>query len=168
GCTVLLNSVRSENGRDYNSAVLAAPDQPARFADKRHLVPFGEYVPLRSLLPFADKLARNVGDFSPSAELVLLPWGAERLGVAICFAVIFPGEVAATTRAGATLLATVTNDAWYGPTSAPWQHFRAARFRAAENRRPLLRAATTGVSGLIGADGRGLAPPAPRGPGALA
>jgi apolipoprotein N-acyltransferase len=153
GCTVLLNSVRSENGRDFNSAVLAAPAQPARFADKRHLVPFGEYVPLKSLLPFADKLARNVGDFSPSSALVLLPWGDERLGVAICFEVIFPAEVAALSRAGATLLATVTNDAWYGPTSAPWQHFRAARFRAAENRRPLVRAAITGISGLIRSDG---------------
>jgi apolipoprotein N-acyltransferase len=153
GCSVLLNSVRSEGGRDFNSAVLAAPAQPPRFADKRHLVPFGEYVPLKTLLPFADKLARNVGDFSPSSELVLLPWGAERLGVAICFEVIFPREVAATTRAGATLLATITNDAWYGPTSAPWQHFRAARFRAAENRRFLLRAAITGVSAVVGPDG---------------
>ena len=66
---------------------------------------------------------------------------------------IFPAEVAELVRAGATALVTITNDAWYGDTSAPWQHFRAARFRAAENRRPLLRAAITGVSALIAPDG---------------
>ncbi len=153
GCTVVLNSVRSQAERTYNSAVLAAPGEPPRFADKRHLVPFGEYVPLKSALPFVGKLARNAGDFSPASELALLPWGDERIGISICFEVIFPGEVAEQVRAGATLLATITNDAWYGPTSAPWQHFRAARFRAAENRRPLLRAAITGVSGLIRSDG---------------
>ena len=153
GCAVLLNSVRSVGERYYNSVYLIAPGEPARWADKRHLVPFGEYVPLKSVLPFVDKLARNAGDFSAADEVMLLPWGDERFGAAVCFEVVFPGEVAAAVRAGATLLVTVTNDAWYGPTSAPWQHFRAAQFRAAENRRPLLRAAITGVSGLVRADG---------------
>lgn len=155
GCAVMLNSVRTVAQEEYyNSAYLVGPEPDAvHFADKRHLVPFGEYVPLKSVLPFVGKLARNAGDFSAADELRLLPWGGERIGVSICFEVIFPSEVAAMTRAGASLLATITNDAWYGPTSAPWQHFRAARFRAAENRRPLLRAAITGVSGLVRADG---------------
>ena len=69
--------------------------------------------------------------------------------MSICFEIVFPGEVAARVRDGATVLVTITNDAWYGDTSAPWQHFRAARFRAAENRRPLIRAALTGVSAFI-------------------
>ncbi len=73
--------------------------------------------------------------------------------MAICYEVVFPAEVAALVRQGATLLVTITNDAWYGDTSAPWQHFRAARFRAAENRRPLLRAAITGVSAWVAPDG---------------
>jgi apolipoprotein N-acyltransferase len=73
--------------------------------------------------------------------------------MSICYEVVFPDEVAELARAGATILVTVTNDAWYGNTSAPWQHFRAARFRAAENRRPLLRAAITGVSAIVGPDG---------------
>lgn len=167
GCAVLLNTVRSAGGRDYNSALLAAPGVEPSYADKRHLVPFGEYVPLRSVLPFVDALARNAGDFSPASEIALLPWGDERIGVSICFEVVFPGEVAQLTRAGATLLATVTNDAWYGPTSAPWQHFRAARFRAAENRRPIVRAAITGVSGLIRADGSVAAQLAPGEEGVL-
>ena len=67
---------------------------------------------------------------------------------------VFPGLVAEQVRAGASILVTITNDAWYGDTAAPWQHFRAARFRAAENRRPMVRAAITGVSGLIDARGR--------------
>ena len=96
---------------------------------------------------------RNAGDFTPAEELKLLDWGAERLGLAICFEVTFPGEVAEAVREGATTLVTITNDAWYGDSSAPWQHYRSARFRAAENRRPMVRAAITGVSALIAADG---------------
>jgi apolipoprotein N-acyltransferase len=100
-----------------------------------------------------DKLARNAGDFLAAERLTLLPWGGERIGMAICYEVVYPAEVADLARAGATLLVTITNDAWYGDTAAPWQHFRAARFRAAENRRPLLRAAITGVSALVAPDG---------------
>jgi apolipoprotein N-acyltransferase len=153
GCPVLLNSTREADGRLYNAVFLVGPGGARDYADKRHLVPFGEYVPLEGVLPFVGRLARAAGDFAPAEELRLLDWEDERLGLAICFEVIFPGEVAQAVRRGATVLVTVTNDAWYGPTSAPWQHFRAARWRAAENRRPLLRAAITGVSGLITADG---------------
>ena len=121
--------------------------------DKHHLVPFGEYVPLRRLFPFLGTIARMAGGFSPAPELPILDAGAERLGAAVCYEVIFPEEVAELVRGGATALVTVTNDAWYGDTAAPWQHFRAARWRAAESRRPVVRAAITGVSGLIAADG---------------
>ncbi len=153
GCPVLLNSIHTTPERYYNSAYLVAGSGPPARYDKRHLVPFGEYVPLAGVFGFMKRLARAAGDFSPARELVLLPWEGERLGVAICFEVIFPEEVAETVQQGASLLVTVTNDAWYGDTWAPWQHFRAARFRAAENRRPLLRAAITGVSGLIASNG---------------
>lgn len=155
GCPLLLNSIHQQGDRTFNSVYLVTGEggPPQRY-DKRHLVPFGEYVPLGSVLPFIGHLARNAGSFSAAGRVQLLDWGGERLGVAICFEVTLPGEVAELTRHGATLLATVTNDAWYGDTSAPWQHLRAARFRAAENRRPMLRAAITGVSAVIGADGR--------------
>lgn len=153
-CPVLLNSVRQDGaGRWFNSGLLVAAGGPTARYDKRHLVPFGEYVPLAGLIPFFDSLTRNAGDFTPAREVRLLPWKREEIGLAICFEVTFPAEVAETVQQGATVLATLTNDAWYGDTTAPWQHFRAARFRAAENRRPLLRAAITGVSGVIGADG---------------
>ncbi len=154
GCSVLLNNpAKTADGRWFNSALLISPGaEPARY-DKLHLVPFGEYVPLRGMLSFFDSLTRNAGDFTAAEEPVLLPWGDERLGLSICYEVAFPEEVAQRVRQGATLLVTITNDAWYGDTFAPWQHFRAARFRAAENRRLLLRAAITGVSGVIGPDG---------------
>ncbi|MGH9379084.1 MAG: apolipoprotein N-acyltransferase [Thermoanaerobaculia bacterium] len=153
GCPVLVNTPMSEAEQDYNSVVLVDRGGPVARYDKRHLVPYGEYVPLKRLFPFIGTVARAAGDFTAADEVRLLPWGREGLGAAICFEVIFPGEVAATVRRGATVLVTVTNDAWYGPTSAPWQHFRAAQFRAAETHRPMLRAAITGVSGSIGPDG---------------
>jgi len=153
GCSVLFNSPHPENGAYYNSAYLLTPDGGLTRYDKRHLVPFGEYVPLAGVFSFIDELARNAGALRAADAVRLLPWRGERLGVAICFEVTFPGEVAELVRAGATLLVTVTNDAWYGDTSAPWQHLAAARFRAAESRRPLLRAAITGVSAVVGAVG---------------
>jgi apolipoprotein N-acyltransferase len=153
GCTVLFNSSQPVEESFYNSAYLLTPEGTLHRYDKRHLVPFGEYVPFRGLFSWMDKLARNAGEFRASAGLTLLPWGREKIGMAICYEVVYPEEVAQLTRRGATLLVTITNDAWYGDTWAPWQHFRAARFRAAENRRPLLRTAITGVSAVVGADG---------------
>jgi apolipoprotein N-acyltransferase len=153
GCTVLFNSSFPAGEDFYNSAFLLAPGRPAVRYDKRHLVPFGEYVPFRGVFGWMDKLARNAGNFLPAGALALLPWDEELLGMSICYEIVFPDEVADLTQAGATVLVTITNDAWYGDTTAPWQHFRAARFRAAENRRPLLRAAITGVSAVVGPDG---------------
>ncbi len=153
GCPVLVNSPVTEGEATFNSVLLADREGVVARYDKRHLVPFGEYVPLRDWLPFVGKIARQAGDFRAASEPGLLPWRGQRLGVAICFEVIFPGEVAELVRGGATLLVTVTNDAWYGDTAAPWQHLRAAQFRAAESRRPLVRAAITGVSAAIAPDG---------------
>lgn len=153
GCTLLLNSSHPVDDSFYNSAYLLTPEGTVHRYDKRHLVPFGEYVPFRGLFSWMDKLARNAGEFRAADGLTLLPWERERIGMAICYEIVYPSEVAELTRRGATVLVTITNDAWYGDTWAPWQHFRAARFRAAENRRPLLRAAITGVSAVVGADG---------------
>ncbi|MEA2605242.1 MAG: apolipoprotein N-acyltransferase [Acidobacteriota bacterium] len=153
GCTVLFNSGSPVGKSFYNSAFLLSASQKAVRYDKHHLVPFGEYVPFRGVFGWMDKLARDAGEFRPADETVLLPWNGEQIGMSICYEVVFPSEVAALVRQGATLLVTITNDAWYGDTSAPWQHFRAARFRAAENRRPLLRAAITGVSAFVAPDG---------------
>ena len=163
GCTVIFNSGTPVGKSFYNSAFLLSPSQPSTASqpipryDKRHLVPFGEYVPFRGVFGWMDKLARDAGEFRPADETVLLPWNGEKIGMSICYEVVFPSEVAALVRQGATVLVTITNDAWYGDTSAPWQHFRAARFRAAENRRPLLRSAITGVTAFVAPDGSVLA-----------
>ncbi|MDX1643048.1 MAG: apolipoprotein N-acyltransferase [Thermoanaerobaculia bacterium] len=154
GCAVLLNTVRSgAAGELFNAATLIAPDGERTYYDKRHLVPWGEYVPLGDLLPVVDALARNAGEFTAGGELALLPVDGHRLGAAICYEVVFPDHVAESVRAGATALVSITNDDWYGPTAARWQHLRAARFRAAETRRTLLRAAITGVSAIVRPDG---------------
>jgi len=163
GCHVLLSSASSEAavgqevGQEQgwrNVALLVGKlGVEAEYA-KRRLVPWGEYVPLKSVLPFVGYLARNAGEFVPGKELGLMDIGGEKLAPAICYEVIFPSAVALQVEAGATILVTLTNDAWYGDTAAPWQHLRAARFRAAENRRPLLRAALTGVSALVDAQGQ--------------
>jgi apolipoprotein N-acyltransferase len=153
GCTLIFNSTHEAGETIFNSAYLLSPQGSAARYDKRHLVPFGEYVPLRDVFSFVRKLAREAGTFQAGSGVHLLPWGRERLGMSICYEVVFPAEVAELVRGGATILVTITNDAWYGDTAAPWQHLRAARFRAAENRRPMLRAAVTGVSALIAQDG---------------
>ena len=163
GCTVIFNSGTPVGPSFYNSAYLLSPSQtsqPPRALpryDKRHLVPFGEYVPFRGVFGWLDKLARDAGELRPADQTALLPWNGEQIGMSICYEVVFPSEVAQLVRQGATVLVTITNDAWYGDTSAPWQHFRAARFRAAENRRPLLRAAITGVTAFVASDGSVLA-----------
>lgn len=151
GCPVLLNTPWLLPDGYRNAALIVGPDGPAARYDKRHLVPFGEYVPW--WLPLGETLARNIGSFVAGREPTLLPWRDERLGVAVCYEIVFPAEVAATVERGATMLVTVTNDAWYGDTAAPWQHLAAARFRAAELHRPVLRAAITGVSAIVLPDG---------------
>lgn len=165
GCSVIFNTPVPDPGDPeayYNSALLigAAPGEPAALPaalgryDKRFLVPWGEHVPFGDLLPFVDKLARLAGRFSRGTEPGLLEWRGERLGVAICYEAVFPGGMADQVRAGATLLVNISNDAWYGDTSAPRQLLRAARFRAAEHRRPMIRAALTGISVVVDARGR--------------
>ncbi len=162
GCAILFNSAYTEGEKTFNSVLLverssqresAADGLRVSRADKRHLVPFGEYVPLRGLLPWLGKIARMAGDFAPADAVSPIAWDGLRLGAAVCFEVVFPGETAALVDAGASALVTVTNDAWYGDTAAPRQHLRAARYRAAENRRWLLRAAITGISAVVAPDG---------------
>ena len=145
-----------DNGslRYLNSAFLLSPASAILGrSDKNHLVPFGEYVPLSGLLPFVNKLVVGIGDYSPGA-IHPLPIGAHQLGVLVCYEVIFPELAREYVRQGSDLLVNITNDAWFGESSAPWQHLAMARFRAVENRVWLARAANTGVSALIAPSGR--------------
>ena len=136
--------------RLLNSAFLVSPDGRIldRY-DKIHLVPFGEYIPLREILKFLDKLVVGIGDFLPGNAPRLMQGPGGRFGVVICFEVIFPDLVRRFVDLGADYMVTITNDAWFGQSSAPYQHFSMVVFRAVENRVYFARAANTGISGFI-------------------
>lgn len=146
---------RSEKGLSYlNRAYLVKPEQGlSDYYDKVHLVPFGEYVPLKSVLSFVNRLVPAAGDFESGASLSLLDLKGLKAGTIICFEAIFPDISRKLTNNGAEILINLTNDAWFGKTSAPFQHAAMARFRAIENRVPLLRAANTGFSMIVGPTG---------------
>ena len=112
-------------------------------------MPFGEYVPLRRFLPFLAPLVESIGDFSVGAEKGPLVLGAMKLGMLICYESIFPDIARESVARGANLLVNITNDAWYGRSSAPYQSMAMAVFRAVENKRTLIRAANTGISGFV-------------------
>lgn len=139
-----------------NAVFLASPEAGVvgRY-DKVHLVPFGEYMPLGWLFPFATKLVQGVGDFVPGPGAVPLPArsAVPSIGPLVCFEVIFPELSADHAAAGAQLLAVVTNDGWFGKTPGPYQHLAFAAWRAAETGLPLVRAANTGISAAF--DSRG-------------
>jgi apolipoprotein N-acyltransferase len=145
----------ADQGYSYhNSAFLLGAD--ARLSgrsDKIHLVPFGEYVPLGKLLFFVNKLVSGVGDFTPGTVKPLAMNGHD-LGVLICYEAIFPELARDYVRNGSDLLVNLTNDAWFGRSSAPRQLLDMTRMRAVENRIWIARAANTGISALIAPDGR--------------
>jgi apolipoprotein N-acyltransferase len=158
GSSLVVGSPAFRNEGDkvhyLNSAFLLGPTgETLGRGDKYHLVPFGEYVPLARILPFVHKLVTGIGDFSPGEAITPLAGPFGKLGVLVCYEGIFPELSREFCRKGATLLAIVTNDAWYGRSSAPYQHFAMAVFRAVENRVPLVRAANTGISGIIDSQG---------------
>lgn len=171
---VLFNTVWSDRPDDddapyYNSALLVTADGPVLPPyHKQRLVPFGEYVPLGPLLRRIRPISRAVpGAFTPGEGTTLLPLGEWRLGGAVCYEVVYPWIARAEVKAGASLLFTLTNDAWYGTAGARRQHWQAAAFRAVETGRPLLRAAVTGITGYVDGGGRSQALPVDR-PGELA
>jgi apolipoprotein N-acyltransferase len=149
--------VRKEDHVEYRNRAFmleAGRRNIADTYDKAHLVPFGEYVPLKKWLPFLGKLVAQVGDFSAGEKGANLKWREHSIGMLICYELIFPYLAREATRNGADLLVNITNDAWYGRTSAPFQHFSMAVFRAVENRRALARAANTGISGFVDPTGK--------------
>ena len=148
-------SHRNNKVEYYNSAYLisSAGHVYGRY-DKAHLVPFGEYIPLKRWLPFLGKMVEHVGDFKPGKKGNTLHWNNGKLGFLICYEIIFPDLSRAMAKNQAALLVNITNDAWYGRTGAPYQHFSKAIFRAVENRKALVRSANTGISGFIDPVGR--------------
>lgn len=138
----------------YNSALLltAAGDIEDTYF-KNHLVPFGEYVPFKELVPFLSPLVEAVGDFSPGEIEKPIQWEQAQIGVLICFESVFPELSRKWVKAGANVLVNLTNDAWYGMSSAPHQSLGMAVLRAVETRRSLVRSANTGFSAFVSPSG---------------
>ncbi len=138
-----------------NSAVLLSPTGKTLYTyDKIKLVPFGEYIPLKDVLGFIDKIVVSIGEFikGNSRNVAKTPFGT--FATLICYEIIFPDLVREFYRYGGDFIVTITNDAWFGQTSGPYQHFAMAVLRAVENRKPLIRAANTGISGFVDSSGR--------------
>jgi len=162
GVSLLFGSpryVEEKDGRFYtNSAYLIEPDGVVNgHYDKVHLVPYGEYVPFRRFFPFIGKLVEGVGDFRSGSGYHPMTTAKRRLGVLICYEAIFPEGARIYKKNGSELLINITNDAWFGRTSAPHQHLSMTVFRAVENRLFLIRAANTGISAIIDPTGTILA-----------
>jgi apolipoprotein N-acyltransferase len=138
-----------------NSAGLLDPkgDQVSRY-DKMHLVPFGEYVPLKHLLFFAESLTRQVGEFLPGKDYTISALDGHHISTAICYESIFPDMVRRFVKRGSDLLVVITNDGWFGESSAPYQHLRMGVVRSVENHRYMVRTANTGISAIINPYGR--------------
>jgi apolipoprotein N-acyltransferase len=164
GLPFIIGSDQIEAGTDgapdryYNAAVLVGPDgRSHQWYRKMRLAPFGEYVPLKSLLFFVGPLVEKVSDFTPGTEAVVFNAGGRRVSVAICYESVYGTIAQQFVDNGSTLLATITNDAWFGRTSAPHQHFEQGAIRAVEQGRFVVRAANTGISGAVDPYGRVIA-----------
>lgn len=139
----------------YNSAAFVSPDGNfvGRY-DKMHLVPFGEYIPFQSMLSFAGSLTEEVGQMTHGHRRVVFASDGHRYGTFICYESIFADEVRQFVKLGANVLVNISDDGWYGDTSAPWQHLNIARMRAIENDRWLLRDTNSGITAVIDPYGR--------------
>ena len=150
---LVFGSVINEDEAYYNSALLISKQgEVAERYDKMHLVAFGEYVPLRSLLPFLSNVV-PIGDFTAGEEFTIFPAPAS-FSVLICFEDTVSHLSREFVRRGAKILVNITNDAWFEDTKEPFLHLQSAVFRSVENRRTLIRAANTGVSSFIDPLGR--------------
>jgi apolipoprotein N-acyltransferase len=150
---LLTGAVSNDTGEFFNSALLinSKGEISGRY-DKLHLVPFGEYIPLKKYLPFLETVV-PIGDISKGKEYTIFQI-PDKFAVLICFEDLFPELSRQFIKRGARFLINITNDAWYKETSAPYQHLQASVFRAVENRVFLVRAANTGVSGFINSSGK--------------
>ena len=144
-----------EGYRLYNSASFVRADGSiAGHYAKMHLVPFGEYVPFKQLFFFAGSLLQEAGSFSAGEDRTVFRASGHTFGTFICYESIFGDEIREFSRSGADVLVNLSNDGWYGDTSAPWQHLNMVRMRAIENHRWVLRATNTGVTASIDPFGR--------------
>jgi apolipoprotein N-acyltransferase len=153
--TILVRGKQGNRSLFSNSAVLLDESGKVTYTyDKIHLVPFGEYVPLRKILFFINKLVVGIGDYAHGTKYLRAETPSGSFAPLICYEIIFPGLVRKFYANGGDYMVNITNDAWFGRTNGPYQHFSMAVFRAVENRKPVIRAANTGISGFIDSSGR--------------
>jgi apolipoprotein N-acyltransferase len=150
---------RREVEKSFNAAFMIGADGATGAVYRKiHLVPWGEYVPLKDWLTIVGPLVRAIGrGFDAGDTMTLLPLGNHPVSTAICYEIIYPDLVRRFVLQGSELLTTITNDSWFGATSAPYQHFEQASMRAIEEGRYLVRSANTGVSGIVDPYGHVLA-----------
>ncbi len=158
--TLLFGAVTDRDGLYYNSALLLSKEGKLQERyDKVHLVPFGEFIPLRRVFPFLETIV-PIGDITPGRDYTLFSMQDQGLGdrrqfgVLICFEDVFPELSRRFVNKGADFLVNITNDAWFGKTPEAYQHLAASVFRAVENRVNVVRSANTGVSGFINPQGK--------------
>jgi apolipoprotein N-acyltransferase len=121
--------------------------------DKVHLAPFGEYIPLKGLLFFVEKITDEIGEFTPGTEIRNLILSGRRIATPICYELIYPRLVRDFIALGGELIVIASNDSWYGRSAAPHQLLAMSVFRSVENRRFTLRSTTSGISALISPTG---------------
>ncbi len=137
----------------FNTVMLFQGGEVATY-DKTHLTPFGEYVLFRRWLFFVRKITDEIGDFSPGRRIHNLLLAGHAVSTPICYEVIYPELVRAMIAMGGELIVTISNDSWFGRSSAPYQHLAMAVLRSVENRRWLLRSTSNGISALVDPAGR--------------
>jgi len=147
---VTFNISKNREVKYSNSSIIVTPDNKLmKVYDKIHLVPFGEYVPLKNVLFFVERLVTAVGELTPGKKTHVYRLPSFTFGVVICYEIIFPDLVRRFAKRGAHVIMNLTNDAWYGDTDAPFQHWAMVAFRSVENRVWVARAANTGISGFV-------------------
>jgi apolipoprotein N-acyltransferase len=156
---LVFNNVASrgtgENLRYYNSAYFLDRHGSLRGVyDKVHLVPFGEYIPLKRIFSFVEMISKDVSQFDPGSDYPVITVGGHPVNAIICFEAVFPNLVRRFVQKGSQLIINLTNDEWYGDSAAPYQHLAIARLRSVENRRYLLRATNSGISAFVEPTGR--------------
>ncbi|GAB6887685.1 hypothetical protein JCM13304A_11830 [Desulfothermus okinawensis JCM 13304] len=146
--------IKKEKVNWYNRAYLIYKGKIIDYYDKVHLVPFGEYIPFGSILSFISKIVEGPGNFSRGKSLTPLKIGDLAIGTLICYEMIFPDLVAQLVRNNAKLIVNISNDAWFGNSSGPYQHLNQAIVKAIETNRFILRATNTGISAIITPKGK--------------
>jgi apolipoprotein N-acyltransferase len=150
---LILGANDTRNGEYYNTAFVFNRGK-LDYYYKNHLTPFGEYIPYKKIFFFANKIANVEGEFTAGIKIKTFEYERIRFGIPICYEMVFPSLISRFYKEGIDLIITITNDSWYGNTSGPHQHFHISKVRAMEAKLPVVRAATSGISGFISSSGK--------------